>query len=57
MNRIEIVGLFSAIKKLCKLKAYDEVEQLVDEVLIESREKSSELADKNKKETDEKLGT
>jgi len=51
MNRIEIVGLFSAIKKLCKLKAFDEVEKLADEVLLEAREKSSELG--NKKSDDE----
>jgi len=44
MDRIVVVGLFSAIKKLCKLKAYDDVEALVDEVLLESREKSSKIA-------------
>jgi len=49
MNRIEIVGLFSAIKKLCKLKAYDEVEKLADEVLLEAREKSSDLSESENK--------
>ena len=40
MNRIEIVGLFSALGKLCELKQYDAVNEVVQKVLKEAETKS-----------------
>ena len=37
MNRIEIVGLFSALKRLCDNKDYEGVEKIVDAVLDEAQ--------------------
>jgi len=44
MNRIEIVGLFTAMKEMCKKKQYDSIEVLVDAVLDEAVTKKPEKA-------------
>ncbi len=36
MNRIEIVGLFTALKKLCEKKDMESIEEIVDAVLNEA---------------------
>ncbi|MCL1844448.1 MAG: hypothetical protein FWF77_00905 [Defluviitaleaceae bacterium] len=52
MNRIEIVGLFSAMKSLVKLKAYDELENMIDAVLDEAQTKKNKNGkNKSKEET------
>jgi len=53
MNRIEIVGLFTAMKELCKKKQYDSVETIVDAVLDEATtKKNSRKQYKESEETD-----
>jgi hypothetical protein len=42
MNRIEIVGLFTAMKEMCKKKQYDSIEIMVDAVLDEAVTKKPE---------------
>jgi len=37
MNRIEIVGLFTALKELCDKKEYDSIERIVVAVLNEAQ--------------------
>jgi len=37
MNRIELVGLFTAMKSLVKIKQYDELENMIDAVLDEAQ--------------------
>jgi len=44
MNRIEIVGMFLGLKKLCEKECYKEVEEIVDAVL-----KEAQTSDKNEK--------
>jgi len=39
MNRIEIVGLFSALDKMCELKQYEAVESVIKKVLREAESK------------------
>ena len=46
MNRIEVVGLFSALKKLCECGAHEKVEEVIDEVLKEAKTKSDEKGEK-----------
>ena len=41
MNRIEIVGVFGALKKLCEAKEYEKIEEVVDMVLEEAMTKKS----------------
>jgi hypothetical protein len=37
MNRIEIIATFSALQKLHKLKGWEEIGEVIDEVLEEAR--------------------
>ena len=39
MNRIEIVGLFTALKELCKQEDMEAVENVIDAVLKEALQK------------------
>ena len=41
MNRIEIIGLFSALDKLCELEQHDAVREVVQKVLKEAESKKS----------------
>ena len=36
MNKIEIIGIFGALKKLCEVKQFDKVEEVIDMVLDEA---------------------
>jgi hypothetical protein len=47
MNRIEIVGMFTALKRLCKSKDFEGIEEIVDAVLDEAQ-----TAKPNKKNTE-----
>ena len=47
MNRIVIVGLFTALKELCKEKKIDSIETIVDAVLDEALTASKHKSDKN----------
>jgi hypothetical protein len=49
MNRIEIVGLFSAMKALHEEQKYDKLGEVIDVVLLEAKHKS---AKKDKKAED-----
>ena len=40
MNRIEIVGLFSALEALFEAQEYDKMGKVIKDVLLEAREKS-----------------
>jgi len=40
INRIEIIGLFTAIKELCEAKEFDRIKTIVDAVLEEARYKT-----------------
>ncbi len=42
MNRIEIVGLFTALEKLCDKNDLESVKQVVSEVLREARSEKNE---------------
>jgi len=42
MNRIEIVGLFSALDKMCELKQYEAVEAVIKKVLNEAESNKSD---------------
>jgi hypothetical protein len=46
MNRIEIVGLFSAMKALHDEKKYDKLGEVIEDVLLEAREKSAKKHEK-----------
>jgi|GEM_PF-1010249 len=54
MNRIEIVGLFSALEALYEAKQYDKMGKVIKDVLLEAREKSAEKPKKenNREESD-----
>jgi len=39
MNRIEIVGLFSALEELCELGQYEAVKKIIKKVLNEAESK------------------
>ena len=41
MNRIEIVGVFGALKKLCESKQFEKVEEVIDMVLDEAMSKKN----------------
>ena len=49
MNKPEMVAVFSAMQKLGKLKQYDELMEVIDEVLLEVRDKSVKKDEKNLK--------
>jgi len=51
MNRIEIVGLFSALEALYDAKQYDSMGKVIKDVLLEAREKT--VSKPNNKETEE----
>ena len=42
MNRIEIVGLFSALDELCESEQYDAVKRIIKKVLREAESKQSD---------------
>jgi hypothetical protein len=50
MNRIEIVGLFSAMKALHEEKKYDKLGEVIDVILLEAKHKSARKAEKNQSE-------
>ena len=52
MNRIEIVGLFTALKELCKDKKLDSIEIIVDAVLEEAKLISKDKLIKKEKISD-----
>jgi len=41
MNRIEVVGLFSALEALYEAQQYDKMGKVIKDVLLEAREKSA----------------
>jgi len=46
MNRIEIVGLFSAMKALHDSNQFEKLGEVIDDVLLEAREKSAKKPEK-----------
>jgi len=52
MNRIEIVGLFSALEALYEAKEYDKMGKVIKDVLLEAREKSVPVKPNNDNELD-----
>ena len=42
MNRIEIVGLFSAMEALYEAEQYEKLGKVIKDVLLEAREKSAD---------------
>ena len=57
MNRIVIVGLFTALKELCKKKEFDSIERIVDAVLSEAQQvpkkPSKQQSDDNQSKSEE----
>jgi hypothetical protein len=39
MNRIEIIGLFTAMKRLAEKNDLESIEKIIDEVLLEAKRK------------------
>jgi hypothetical protein len=54
MNRIEIVGLFSALEALHESKQYDKMGKVIKDVLLEAREKSAVKPDNKDNKGDDK---
>lgn len=53
MNKIEIVGVFGALKKLCEIKQYEKVEEVIDMVLNEAiSKKGTKKKTKDEEEED-----
>ena len=50
MNRIEVVAVFGAMKALHDTKQYEKLGEVIDDVLLEAREKSAKTPI-DKKET------
>jgi hypothetical protein len=47
MNRIEIIGLFTALDELCEMKKLDSVQRIVKEVLHEAKTKNTKKPEKD----------
>jgi hypothetical protein len=41
MNRIEIIGLFTAMKRLAEKNDLESIEKIIDEVLLEAKRKTT----------------
>jgi hypothetical protein len=41
VRRIEIIGLFTALKRLAEKKDLESIESIIDEVLLEAKRKAS----------------
>jgi len=52
MNRIEIVGLFSALNKMCEMKQYEAVESVIKDVLVEAQSAKKKDFKKPKSKTE-----
>ena len=50
MHRIEIIGLFTALKSLVKTKQYEEIENVIDAVLEEAQLEKKKNEKSNPKE-------
>jgi len=51
VNKIEIIATFSALEKLCELKSYDKLQEVIQEVLQEARS-GSKRGKKEEQESD-----